>query len=145
MSGRTHSWFGLLLVAVAVVLVQAMAVAGSPQGQIKYVPAKPIADPNGAVVYQDYCAVCHGPAGRGNGPAARHLNTPVPDLTRIALRDGKFDPNHVIMHIRHVDVPKSKPMPCWRRVLRVGSGDGDVVEILMVNLTRHLEALQVAP
>lgn len=145
MTGRTHSWFGLLLVAIAVVLVQAMILAASPPGQIKYVPAKPITDPNGAVVYQDYCAVCHGPAGRGNGPAARHLNTPVPDLTRIALRDGEFDPYHVIMHIKHVDVPKSNPMPCWQRVLKVSGNDGNAVEIVMVNLTRHLEALQVGP
>ncbi len=97
------------------------------------------------MVYQDYCAVCHGPAGRGNGAAARYLDTPVPDLTRIALRDGKFDPYHVITHVTHVDPPKSSPMPSWQRVLKVAGCDGSAVEMVMVNLTRHLEALQGAP
>ena len=144
MSRRTQSLFGLLLGAMAVVLVQGMVVAGSPQGKIMYVAAKPITDPNGAVVYQDYCAVCHGPAGRGNGPAARHLNTPVPDLSRIALRDGKFDPYHVITHVRHVDAGKQNPMPCWRQVLVTSNDSRAALEVVFVNLTRHLEALQVA-
>lgn len=144
MSGRTHSLVGVLLVAVVLLLVQAMVVAGAPQARVVYVPAKSISNPSGAVVYQDYCAVCHGPAGRGDGPATRALETAIPDLTRMALRDGQFDSSHVMMHIRHVDMLESSPMPCWQNKLRMASGNRDAVQMVFMNLVRHLEALQVA-
>ncbi|MBW2233214.1 MAG: c-type cytochrome [Deltaproteobacteria bacterium] len=35
----------------------------------------------GAQVFAAYCAVCHGPAGKGNAPAAAALVPPPPDLT----------------------------------------------------------------
>ena len=35
----------------------------------------------GAQVFAAYCAVCHGPAGKGGGPAAAGLVPPPPDLT----------------------------------------------------------------
>jgi len=35
----------------------------------------------GAQVFAAYCAVCHGPAGKGDGPAAAALVPPPPDLT----------------------------------------------------------------
>ncbi len=38
-----------------------------------------------------YCAVCHGLNGKGGGPAVPALKVPVPDLTTMAKRYGKFD------------------------------------------------------
>lgn len=44
----------------------------------------------GKALFQTHCPVCHGPRGRGNGPAAAGLNPRPADLVRSArmLRDG---------------------------------------------------------
>ncbi|MCL4813813.1 MAG: c-type cytochrome [Vicinamibacteraceae bacterium] len=54
---------------------------------------------DGKSIYDAYCANCHGTTGRGNGPAARHLSVSVPDLSTIAVRDGKFNFFHVQVHV----------------------------------------------
>ncbi len=55
-------------------------------------PVEPTADSlgNGRALFQTHCAVCHGPRGRGDGPAATGLNPRPADLMRSArmLRDG---------------------------------------------------------
>lgn len=145
MSARARFLFGLLILLMAAVAVQVTVAADSPQGKIKYVSTRPITNPDGAVVYQDYCAVCHGVVGRGSGPAAKFLDTPVPDLTRIAVRDGKFDRFHVIAHVKHVDLAGQTPMPCWQQTMKMPNLDRNAVEVVMVNLTNYLERLQVAP
>ena len=38
--------------------------------------------------YQLYCASCHGPQGRGDGPRAAELSRPPADLTRLHERHG---------------------------------------------------------
>lgn len=143
MSARARWLFGLVILVLAAVAVT--VAADSSQAKIKYVAARPVTNPDGAVVYQDYCAVCHGTVGRGNGPAAKVLDTPVPDLTRIAVRDGGFDRFHVIVHVKHVDAAADSPMPRWQRTLKMSNGDYNATEVVMVNLTDYLERLQVTP
>ncbi|MFW5642130.1 MAG: c-type cytochrome [Roseicyclus sp.] len=43
----------------------------------------------GAVLYGDFCAVCHGVDATGDGPMAEVLRIPPPDLTALAV-DGEF-------------------------------------------------------
>jgi hypothetical protein len=43
---------------------------------------------SGLELYQRLCSSCHGVAGEGDGPVAPLVKIAVPDLTRIALRDG---------------------------------------------------------
>jgi len=40
-----------------------------------------VAAADGEELYRNYCAVCHGAEGRGDGPAASSLDPPPPDLT----------------------------------------------------------------
>ncbi len=35
----------------------------------------------GKTLYQRHCAACHGPSGKGDGPAAAAMVKPIPDLT----------------------------------------------------------------
>lgn len=50
----------------------------------------------GQSTYGLYCATCHGPAGRGDGPMASVLTRKPADLTQIAARNkGVFDPKVV--------------------------------------------------
>lgn len=44
-------------------------------------PGDPIAAERGRALYSANCATCHGPTGRGDGPAAPSLNPPPADLT----------------------------------------------------------------
>lgn len=44
--------------------------------------------PEGAALYGDNCAVCHGPAAQGNGDLAADLETLPADLTLISRRNG---------------------------------------------------------
>ncbi len=53
----------------------------------------------GKTLYLDYCTACHGPAGRGDGPAAAGLDRPVPDLTLIAQRNGGTFPTARVMSV----------------------------------------------
>ncbi len=60
----------------------------------------------GHVLYQRYCAACHGASGNGGGPVGPYLRVPPADLTRLSERygwplpraglaryiDGRFDP-----------------------------------------------------
>jgi mono/diheme cytochrome c family protein len=57
---------------------------------IKQVPMtyQDVALKNGHEMYDNLCAVCHGATGRGDGPAAPALSTPVPDLTRFGAETG---------------------------------------------------------
>src|SRR5579863_4817449 len=54
-------------------------------------------DPSsGKAMYASYCAACHGPAGKGDGPAASELKVPPEDLTQLAKNNsGKFPADHV--------------------------------------------------
>ncbi|MCX7644311.1 MAG: cytochrome c [Rhodobacteraceae bacterium] len=68
----------------------------------------------GRAFYAANCAACHGADARGVGPAAAGLPRPVPDLTRLAARNGGvFDRNAVMSTIdgyyRRSD--PSHPMP----------------------------------
>ena len=59
---------------------------------------KPVYD--GARIFQENCAVCHGKTAAGDGPLATMLNRPVPDLRTIRSRDGgKFSELEVIQTI----------------------------------------------
>jgi mono/diheme cytochrome c family protein len=82
--------------------------------------------------FASYCAVCHGPDGRGGGPAARALVMPPSDLTRIAARrGGKFPHDEIAQKIDgrfEVIAHGSREMPVWGvhladRIAEDASGD----------------------
>lgn len=53
----------------------------------------------GAALYGDFCAVCHGVSAEGDGPMAEVLTVPPPDLTRLA-EGGAFP---VVQVARQID------------------------------------------
>ncbi len=58
-------------------------------------PAALLAQPRtdlGRFEFDNNCASCHGPAGRGDGEVGRTLKQPVPDLTTLASRSGGVFP-----------------------------------------------------
>lgn len=131
----------LLLLAAAVVIGGPVTASSDPPG-IKYVTARHLDSIEGADIYAAYCQVCHGPRGRGNGPAARRLSTPVPDLSTIGERDGAYNVIHVRLHVsdRHQHVV----MPDWDEILYHNySQQRGYAELAALNLARHIQRLQV--
>ena len=55
---------------------------------------------SGKSVYNEYCVMCHGPSGTGDGALADDLFTRPTDLTRLSLdNDGEFPRVRVLSHI----------------------------------------------
>lgn len=108
-------------------------------------PVRPV---EGANIYQDYCASCHGPDGRGNGPVSQSLRQAVPDLTRLSSRNGgKFPANHVrskLMFGGDQPLPArgSKAMPIWGPIFHQIEFDQDLGNVRLENVTRYVESIQ---
>ena len=93
-----------------------------------------------------YCAVCHGLDGRGGGPAVPALKVPVPDLTTMAKRYGKYDELGVLNQITGATkMPAahgSVDMPMWGPIFK--SRDSDQAALMRVrNLAAYVGTLQV--
>jgi mono/diheme cytochrome c family protein len=66
----------------------------------------------GNQVYQQRCALCHGPAGKGNGPAAAGLNPKPRDHTDAAYMNSRTDAQ--LLDVIHNGKGN---MPAWKNVL----------------------------
>jgi mono/diheme cytochrome c family protein len=73
--------------------------------------------PTGEALYRQYCASCHGLAGKGDGPLAASLRRSPADLTTLARRaGGRFDEAAVMAVIdgrRLVAEHGPRDMPVW--------------------------------
>jgi mono/diheme cytochrome c family protein len=102
----------------------------------------------GSAVFKTYCAVCHGPKGRGDGPLAESLRFAPADLTRIALRNrGKFsfDDVHRIVDGRSPLKGHGGPdMPVWGDAfLQSREGyDRDAVKKKIGDVVQFLASIQ---
>jgi mono/diheme cytochrome c family protein len=132
---------GILLTAV----VLATATGARPAAQVKR-PRQDYA--SGAYLYQTFCASCHGPGGKSDGPVANMLLRQPPDLTTIARRRGSTEFPHAEMFAvidgrRPVPGHGSTDMPIWGDVLKVTEGHDDAIVKKRIDaLVRHLESMQ---
>lgn len=143
----THRWYRPIVAATAVILVPAaLAVAqGTPQIERKTAPyTSPV---SGAEMFRTYCAVCHGPTGLGDGPAAVALKTPPANLAELASSNGGSFPVAHVEYVLQYGVPVpahgTSDMPIWSEAFRQ-MGDASMVRLRIANLTRHLQTLQQA-
>jgi len=130
------------------VLVLLVSGAVSASAQIRNQRQPPIRPVEGASIFRNYCAACHGLDGRGNGPASKALKREVPDLTRVSQRnDGAFPALHVrtiIMFGADDLLPAhgSKEMPIWGPIFHEIEFDRDLGNVRLENVTRYLESIQ---
>jgi len=100
----------------------------------------------GPEMFVAYCATCHGMDGKGAGPAAPALKTPVPDLTRIAEKNnGHFDRGKIAMGLGLM--PSSgahggTEMPVWGDLFRSSHNSETIVRLRVANLVTYIETLQ---
>ncbi len=101
---------------------------------------------DGAKIYRNYCASCHGVDGRGDGPSAPALKAMVPDLTTIAQRNGgKFPAARIRSIIAGDEIPiihGSREMPIWGPIFHRIDSDQDLGYVRLENVTNYLSTIQ---
>lgn len=76
--------------------------------------------------YNANCAVCHGNAGKGNGPYVELLQKKPPDLSTLTKRNGgTFPVARIYETIEGENVPShgSREMPIWGRAYRISAAE----------------------
>ena len=101
----------------------------------------------GQALYREYCAVCHGESGKGDGPMARALKTQPADLTRIAVRNGAKFPVERVERIISGEAPieaghGTREMPLWGPIFSQIAWDQDLGRVRVRNLAKYIEKLQ---
>jgi mono/diheme cytochrome c family protein len=126
------------------------AIAQPTAPTVKPVPIKPTSPASGQQMYVNYCAVCHGTEGRGNGPAALAMKTPPTDLTALSsMNHGVFPADRIAAILRFgVQTPShgSADMPIWGTLMETlnptSPDERMVVNQRIINLTNYLKELQ---
>jgi len=101
---------------------------------------------SGEFLYRSFCASCHGPTGRGDGPVA-DLGPRPPDLTRLTTTHGGVFPRALVRTAlegtRRVDGHLPAAMPNWHEVLKKTEGaDERTISARIDALVTHVESLQ---
>lgn len=105
---------------------------------------------SGLEMYESSCASCHGAGGEGDGPVAPLVKIHVPDLTRIAKRDGGEFPTEDVRRTidGRFDRPAHGPrdMPVWGWQFYRSDTLNDPAErardALIDRLVRYLQTIQ---
>src|SRR5664279_3949160 len=131
---------------IVLVFLSSVAVLVCEQSRNQREP--PIRPVDGASIFRNYCAACHGLDGRGNGPVSKALKRQVPDLTRLSRRNGSaFPAIHVRTTImfgtdRLLSAHGSKEMPIWGPIFHEIEFDQDLGNVRLENVTKYLESIQ---
>ena len=131
----------------AFTLTLAAVVAFASAQQIKKVPVQRTPVASGKAMFSEYCATCHGPGGKGDGPAAAALKKRPADLTQLARKNnGTFPELHVMNFITGNDVLAahgSRDMPVWGELFRsLEPNANDVPNLRVKNLADYVRSLQ---
>jgi mono/diheme cytochrome c family protein len=134
----------LLLVGSALLVSQERL----PQDTQVKRPPIPYSNPqSGEQMYKDYCAACHGPAGKGDGPAAAFLKTWPPDLTKMTERNkGKYPEVKVketLLFGTSSQAHGTSDMPVWGRLFRMEEQNQKEANARVSKLTQYLQSIQV--
>lgn len=114
MAARAGLWRKLGILAVLLTLGATVCFRGLLLAAVTPNPManEPASVERGAVIWANACASCHGPKGRGDGPATAGLTRKPKDLTRIA-RPPVFPDGVLAYRIANGGVV----MPAWGSVL----------------------------
>jgi len=151
--GRLAPTAGLVAVAllaaalfapIAVLPAAAQEPAAQPQTEMRQ-------RVTGGEVFRTYCATCHGPSGRGDGPLASSMRRKPADLTEIAKRNGGEYPSEIVYHTIDGKTPirghGGPDMPVWGDAFARSRDGGDAVAVKerIDSLVNFIRTLQVKP
>jgi mono/diheme cytochrome c family protein len=115
-----------------------LVASGPPQGK-----DDPYAR-HGRALYVQHCVACHGPSGRGDGPAAQSLKTPPGDLTKLSQKEAGFSIDRVMIWIdgeKASTAHGTREMPVWGREFRRQGGEAGAFGEVYA-LARYLQSIQ---
>jgi mono/diheme cytochrome c family protein len=101
---------------------------------------------SGQELFQVFCAACHGPAGKGDGPVAGELRRHVPDLTLLTRTSGGAFP--ITKVERAIDGDEilishgTRDMPIYGDLFRAIRRDEVFVKQRVALLTGYIESIQ---
>ena len=133
-------------VPMLVILLVSVVVSTSAQSRNQQPP--PIRPVDGASIFRNSCAACHGLDGQGNCPVSKALKRELPDLTRLAQRNsGAFPAIHVrtiIMFGTDDIIPAhgSRQMPIWGPIFHQIEFDQDLGNVRLENIVKYIESIQ---
>ena len=134
----------LALLAAAGLALAVPVLAQQAKPTVKKEPMRPITDVSGSATYNAYCTVCHGPSGKGDGPAAKALAKPPSDLTQIAKNNnGRFPALQIKSMIEGDNAPMAhgtRDMPMWGPLFK--GAEGNASELRLKNIVDYLESIQ---
>ena len=130
----------------AVILILVIGAALVAQ-EINRASIEPTSAASGQVMFKEYCAVCHGTAGRGDGPAANALKKRPADLSQLARKNnGEFPDLHAMGFITGNDVVAAhgtRDMPVWGELFKsLDPNSQEVVRLRVSNLSEYIKSLQ---
>lgn len=143
-NGAGSNPFVAWLIAACVLAIVTGCASSRPSGAAA-------AQLSGAELFAQLCASCHGQDGAGSGPVAPALTVQVPDLTRLAWRDGGDYPREDVR--RAIDgrleyrAHGSREMPVWGiRFYDLSRSDTDAerakVDAMIEKLVDYLASIQ---
>jgi mono/diheme cytochrome c family protein len=112
---------------------------------------RPLEELTGDQLYQRLCSSCHGVQARGDGSVAAVIAVRVPDLTRLAQREGGEFPTEDVRRIIDGRFERSahgtREMPVWGWQLLNGAPRSDSrerarVDALIDRLVEYLRSVQ---
>ncbi|MGA8145373.1 MAG: cytochrome c [Candidatus Acidiferrales bacterium] len=120
--------------------------AAAQEKEIKKEPIKTSKAASGEEMFKQYCAVCHGKTGKGDGPAASALKEAPADLTTLSQRhDGKFPDGYVANVLRNgakAPAHGDAEMPVWGPLFSTMDQSDAIVSLRISNLTKYIRSLQ---
>jgi mono/diheme cytochrome c family protein len=123
-----------------------LATAYAQTKVVKVVPVHNTRSLDGAVLFREYCAVCHGVDAKGGGPAADALKRTPSDLTQLSRKNGgKFPTLAVQMNLKgspEVAEHGTSEMPMWGQAFSQVGQNKDFVEMRLFALTKYVEQIQ---
>jgi mono/diheme cytochrome c family protein len=135
--------FTRIVFIIAIVIVGGVVCAAA-QGDNSAATADFI---SGKQLYSSYCALCHGPEGKGGGPFSPQLKVWPPDLTQLAKKNHGTYPEMRVTEA--IDGEFGKPshgsteMPIWGPVFRsMAHGHKDSAQVRINSLVKYVESLQ---
>lgn len=139
-----------VVLALLVSVVPALAETEVEQAPLTW---KQASHSDGEALYVELCAVCHGVAGKGDGPAAPALAMKLSDLTMLAAgNDGDFPAERVEKAItgdQRAVAHGTLEMPVWGRAFEDVRLDKKPAQrwafsrSRIYNLTEYIKTLQV--
>jgi hypothetical protein len=111
---------GIALSQILISIVAVSTLAVSPA----------VGRPNdGERAYRQYCAVCHGDDGSGNGLLRPEFRTPPTDLTAVGRKTGSFPRGELLRVIdqsKSVTAHGSRDLPIWGESFWRAAGEEEV-------------------